>query len=153
MLRGSILLSVAMVAGLPANTVAQDEPTPEETVKMFHEALAAGDSLKALSLLTENVLIYESGGVEVSREEYRSHHLPADIDFASSTERESTLERSDHSGGHAWVLSRSRSTGTFRESEIDSMGTETMLLVHTADGWRIRHIHWSARRAPKQEER
>lgn len=153
MLRGLTLLSVAMAAGFPTDALAQDEPTPEETVRRFHEALAVGDSLKALSLLAEDVVIYESGGVEASRDEYRSHHLLADIEFASSTEREAILDRSGQSGGLAWVLSRSRSTGTFRDSEIDSMGTETMLLVHTADGWRIRHIHWSSRRAPRPEGR
>jgi len=116
-------------------------------VSAFHDALASGDSVTALSLLAEDVLIYESGGVEASREEYRSHHLPADIAFASSTEREVTVERSGRSGDVAWVLSRSTTTGTFREQEINSVGTETMLLGLTPEGWRIRHIHWSSRRA------
>ncbi len=46
-------------------------------LRAFHEGLAARDSVTALSLLAEDVVIYESGGVEASREEYRSHHLPA----------------------------------------------------------------------------
>ena len=58
------------------------------------KALASGDSVTALELLAEDVVIYESGGVEASREEYRSYHLPADMAFASSTEREVTVERS-----------------------------------------------------------
>jgi ketosteroid isomerase-like protein len=153
MFKRLMLLSVVVGAVLPKHALAQDEPTPEATVRMFHEALATGDSVTALSLLTEDAVIYESGGMEASREEYRSHHLSADIEFASSTVPESTLDRSGRSGDIAWVLSRSRTIGTFRDSEIDSMGTETMLLVHTAGGWRIRHIHWSSRRAPRPEGR
>lgn len=152
MVKRLVLLSV-VGAVLAPDALAQDRANPVETVRVFHEALASGDSITALSLLTEDVVIHESGGVEASREEYRSHHLPADMEFASSTVRESSQDRSGRSGDVAWVLSRSRTTGTFRDSEIDSMGTETMLLVHTADGWRIQHIHWSSRRAPKPEGR
>lgn len=148
MVKQTVLLLVVVGGVLAPDALAQGRTNPVETVRQFHEALANGDSITALRLLTEDVVIYESGGVEASREEYRSHHLPADMEFASSTVRESTLDRSGRSGDVAWVLSRSRTTGTFRESEIDSNGTETMLLVHTEDGWRIQHIHWSSRRAP-----
>lgn len=147
----ALLLAVAVVAAVPSQALGQEAPGPEEVVLAFHEALASGDSVTALELLAEDVVIYESGGVEASREEYRSHHLPADMAFASATEREVTLERSGKNGDLAWVLSRSTTTGTFREQEIYSVGTETMLLVLTSAGWRIRHIHWSSRRAPGAE--
>jgi ketosteroid isomerase-like protein len=147
-----LFLAVAVLVAAPSPALGQEAPSPEEVVLAFHEALASGDSATALKLLAEDVVIYESGGVEASREEYRSHHLPADMAFTSSTEREVTVERIGKSGDLAWVLSRSTTTGTFREQEIHSTGTETMLLDLTSDGWRIRHIHWSSRRAPVPEE-
>ncbi len=147
-----VLIAVAVFAAAPLSAMGQEAQGPENVVRAFHEALAAGDSVRALELLAEDVVIYESGGVEASREEYRSHHLPADIAFASSTEREVTLERSGRSADVAWVLSRSTTTGTFREQEINSIGTETILLELTPDGWRIRHIHWSSRRASPPED-
>jgi hypothetical protein len=122
-----LFLAVAVLVAAPSPALGQEAPSPEEVVLAFHEALASGDSATALKLLAEDVVIYESGGVEASREEYRSHHLPADMAFTSSTEREVTVE-------------------------IHSTGTETMLLDLTSDGWRIRHIHWSSRRAPVPEE-
>jgi ketosteroid isomerase-like protein len=147
-----LLLGVAVLAAISSPAFGQEAPSPDDVVRAFHEALAAGDSVTALGLLAEDVVIYESGGVEASREEYRSHHLPADMAFASATEREVTLERSGESGDLAWVLSRSRTTGIFRQRVIGSLGAETMLLVRTSDGWKIRHIHWSARTAPGPEE-
>jgi ketosteroid isomerase-like protein len=147
-----LLLAVAVLAAVPSPAYGQEAPSPEDVVRAFHEALTSGDSPTALGLLAEDVVIYESGGVEASRKEYQSHHLPADMAFASATEREVTLERSGKNGDLAWVLSRSTTTGTFREQEIHSVGTETMLLVLTSAGWRIRHIHWSSRRAPGAEE-
>ena len=37
-------------------------------------------------------------------------------------------------------------TGQMGEREINSQGTETMVLRRSDDGWRIVHIHWSSRR-------
>jgi len=142
-----LILSVTIQAASTSIALGQEGRSFEDVVRAFHEVLASGDSTTALSLLAVDVVIYESGGVEASREEYRSHHLPADMAFASSTEREVTVERSGRSGDVAWVLSRARTTGTFRDSEIDSMGIETMLLVLAPNGWRIQHIHWSFQRA------
>ena len=145
----SAALSLAPAAlGLQALAGQSDpEQAARQTVQAFHAALAAGDSAKALSLLAPDVVIFESGGVEASRDEYRSHHLPADMEFSRSVTREITSERYGSSGDVAWVLTESRSTGTFRGQPIDSRGVGTMLLRRTPEGWRITHIHWSSRRA------
>jgi ketosteroid isomerase-like protein len=95
-----LFLAVAVLAAVPSPALGQEAPSPEEVVLAFHEALASGDSVTALELLAEDVVIYESGGVEASREEYRSHHLPADMAFTSSTEREVTVEQPVNDNRH-----------------------------------------------------
>jgi hypothetical protein len=40
---------------------------------------------------------------------------------------------------------RTHTMGRIGDRDVDSNGVETMVLVHTPDGWRIRHIHWSSR--------
>ena len=145
----TILLLTSAAIGLP--TAAAQVPsaaTPEETVHAFHTALAAGDSATALALLAPDGVIFESGGVEASRDEYRSHHLPADMEFAQAVTREVTSQQSGSGGEVAWVLTESRTVGTFRERPVHSRGVETMLLLRTLEGWRIAHIHWSSRRVP-----
>ncbi len=70
------------VAGAPASGITRRERSDQRRAtgsRGIHEALASGDSVTALELLAEDVVIYESGGVEASREEYRSHHLPPDM--------------------------------------------------------------------------
>src|SRR5687768_11914331 len=52
-------------------------------VSEFHAALSTGDSATALRLLDPDAMVLESGEVE-TRDEYRSHHLAADIEFAKS---------------------------------------------------------------------
>ncbi len=119
---------------------------PGEVVAAFHEALARGDTSGTLSHLDPDVLIFESGGAETSRDEFASSHMGADMAYAAATTRETIDSRTDVSGDVAIVMNRSKTTGTYREREVNSTGTETVVLKRTEGVWRIVHIHWSSRR-------
>lgn len=114
------------------------------TVEAFHAALSRGDTDAALALLSEDVLIFESGGVERSRAQYAAHHLQADAEFSKAVTRTLESRTSGGSGTLAWVTSTEKVAGTFRNSAINSRSIETMLLTKSDAGWRISHIHWSS---------
>ena len=114
-------------------------------VDAFHAALDAGDGDAALALLTPDVIVLEEGGAERSREEYAGHHLPADMAFAGATRNEVARRTAVVEGDMAWVMTEGRTTGQFNDRAVDSLTAETMVLTRGADGWRIRHIHWSSR--------
>ncbi len=139
-----MLLAIASLHG--SRLYAQEASNePAEIVHAFHAAVAAGDSTGALSLLDPAVVIYESGGVERSRAEFQSHHLGIDMAFDQSTDRTVVEQNTVQSGEYAWFTSVSQVRGEFRGREINSRGTETVVLRHTDAGWRIVHIHWSPR--------
>lgn len=138
-------LSLLVLTGTPA--AAEGPRGPKEVVAAFHDALSGGDRAKVTELLASGVIIFESGGAELSREEYASHHLGADMEFAKATKVEVVDRQAGEAGDAAWVLTRSRTTGTFKDRPVDLRGTETMLLRKTPDGWRIVHIHWSSAKA------
>ena len=141
------LLALSLLALTGAPAAAEDPRGPKEVVAGFHDALSGGDRARVTDLLAPDVIIFESGGAELSREEYASHHLGADMEFAKATKVEVVDRQAGEAGDAAWVLTRSRTSGTFREKKVDLNGTETMLLRKTADGWRIVHIHWSSAKA------
>lgn len=133
---------------LPGAVLAQAPPDTaavRAVVEGFGRALAAGDSARALSLLHPEVVIFEGGHAETLAE-YRSAHLASDIEFARSVERETLRDQVVVESETALYLSESTSRGTFRGRPVHSHGTESMLLLRTPDGWRIRHIHWSSRK-------
>ncbi len=138
---------VMLLGWVIAVTPVAAQTTPEQVANRFHALQAEGDSLGSLELLVPDVVIFESGGVERSRAEYRAHHLGVDVQFAAATEREVVEQDAYAEGDIAWVLTRTRVRGTFRGREIDSRGAETMVMRRTPEGWRIVHIHWSSRRA------
>ncbi len=123
---------------------------PAEVVNALHAAMANGDGDAVLAQLASDVVIFESGGAEMSRDEYASHHLGGDLQFAAATDHEILEQSSVISGELAYVLTRSRTTGALRERQIDSLGVETMVLQRRDAGWQIIHVHWSSRRAPEQ---
>lgn len=134
------------VLGFPPRAAAQDAPA--DVVRAFHDAVQRGDTAAAVALLAPDLVVYESGGVETSRDEFARGHLGADMAYAAATERQVTSVRVHERGDVAWVISTSRVTGTFRDRPVDSVGTETMVLERREGAWRIVHIHWSSRRRP-----
>jgi ketosteroid isomerase-like protein len=143
-----LLMAASTVAGEETRALAEnpDSTAVVETVRAFHDALEAQDSVGAMALLSRDALVAESGGLE-TRDEYRSHHLPGDMAFASAVSRTSTLTQLRLVGTTAWVMSNSETKGSYRENAIDSRGVELMVLTKEEGGWKIAAIHWSSRRA------
>jgi ketosteroid isomerase-like protein len=158
--RRLIALAAICFAGSPA-AVAQAPPAPTvnisspsaaeaaSVVDAFHAALRRNDTAAALALLTDDVLIFEGGRVERSKAEYAGHHAPADAAYAAAVT--STLQKrtATADGASAWIASESRATGRYKDKPVDQLTTESIVLRKEADGWRIAHIHWSSRAAPK----
>ena len=117
---------------------------PAATVDAFHKALQQGDARAAAALLSDDALIFESGGAERSKAEYQAAHLPADIEFTQAVKETITSRSGSASGSTAWVASEGRVTGTFHGRPVDRATTETMVLRQTPRGWRITHVHWSS---------
>jgi ketosteroid isomerase-like protein len=120
-----------------------DSAAAAAVVERYHRALAVGDSAGALALLADDAVILESGDVE-SREEYRAHHLPADIAFARAVKGDRSAVRVTVRGDVAWATSTSTSKGQYRGRAINSAGAELVVLARDADGWKISAIHWSS---------
>ncbi len=122
---------------------------PLAVVEAFHQALSAGSASQVERLLDANVLIMEGGNVERSRQEYASHHLPADLKFMSAARYQLQRQSGDAVGDLAWVGSEATLTGSSAGKAIDLISTETLVLKRAVAGWKIVHIHWSSRNAKK----
>ncbi len=160
MSRSSLALALLIAALSVSPVLAQDhthghghvagpmvaEATDAATVvDVFHAALKAGDTAAALALMAPEVMIFEEGGAERSRDEYASHHLGSDAAFAAASEATVARRSGWADGDVAWITSEGRTTGQFNGRAVDRLTTETMVLKRHADGWRIHHIHWSSR--------
>ena len=127
-----------------ASVAGQRMDEPSAIVRSFHEALTSGDRARVLAVLDPAVVIFEQGGAEMSRDEYTSEHLDADIEFSRATSSKVVDQRTQARGKSAWVLTVSETAGSFRGKDVASRNTETMVLEKSARGWRIMHIHWSS---------
>ena len=141
------MLLIALTLGHPAVALAQAPPlSPLEdsvrtTARAFGAALARADSTGALAMLAEDVQIREAGHAE-TKAQYRSGHLRADMAYASAVKSEILADAVTISGDVALYTRRYRTTGRYRDRDIDRTSHESMVLVRTANGWRIRLVHW-----------
>jgi ketosteroid isomerase-like protein len=148
-IRTALAAWLAMVLAMASPASAQDAIAPGAreavaVVDAFHAALKRGDTIEAAALLANDVLIFESGGVERTKAEYATRHLPADAEFAQATSSVLSHRNARSDGTVAWIASEGRTTGEFRGKAINSVSTETMVLSRANSGWRIVHIHWSS---------
>ena len=136
-------------AASPSSCRAADSAAAIRVVGRFHEILSTGDTAGLNALLAPDLKVLEGGTVE-NRQEYLSHHLSEDIEFAKAVNEKRTSNSYVCEGNAAWLVSTSTATGNFKGRPIDSVGAELMILSRTKKGWKIRAIHWSsARRRPR----
>ncbi len=114
-------------------------------VDRFAKALQQGDVQGVRNALAKNVLIYESGGVEASLEEYASHHMGADMKFLAGMETELLSRHEFTEGNMAVVTTLTRMRGMYRGKTVDNRSTETLVLNRIEGQWKIIHVHWSSR--------
>lgn len=139
----AITLAVAAFAVSPSSHGAD----AKDALAAFHAALVAGDRDKALGILAPEVMIYESGYVERSRDEYAGHHLGGDMEFAKTSTRKVLKQNERLVGDTAIIWQETETTGTSRGKPVHAIGTETAVLEKKAGAWAIVHIHWSSRKA------
>ena len=127
---GTVLppLLLALAFATPCLAAEAEAGGPEACVARFYAALEAGDRPGALAELAAEVVIFEQGGAESSREEYASHHLEADMNYLRATESRIVDRRAGGDGGTAWVLTRFETSGTFKGKPVATSGTKTMVL-------------------------
>jgi len=129
--------------------VATDSAAVARVAKAFDQILETGDTTGLNALLAPDLRVLEGGSVE-TRQEYLSHHLFDDIEFARAVKQERTSFHYSCEGSVAWLFSTSTAVGSFRGREINNDGAELMILSRTQRGWQIRAVHWSSARRPSR---
>jgi ketosteroid isomerase-like protein len=144
-----LALAIAALCVAATSARAQEPATPDEAeiraaVLGFKAALAAGDSTAAIGYLHPDLVVYEAGHAE-SLSEYRSGHLGADMEYAAAVATQPIEQGLIVREGMAMWVSEGESKGEFRGRQVESHGTETIVLIPTDAGWKILHVHWSSR--------
>mgnify|MGYP002629635786 CR=1 FL=1 len=142
--------AIALVLACPARSAAQtaaDAASVEAWLKGYDAAFMAKDLAKLATFYHPDVTIYEGTGINNGWADYRDRHLGPELKAFENlqfghTETKVTMMPG---GESAYATSRYTIKAKMGERELDSEGLETLVLVKTADGWKIRHSHTSSR--------
>ncbi|AAV82071.1 MULTISPECIES: YybH family protein [Idiomarina] len=141
-----LLVSVFMVSVMFISAPSSAEKLSEPTAVLdaFRTALTEGDTEVVRDVLSNDVFIFEGGGVERSLAEYSAHHLKSDIKFSQAVPSQ-LLERTvQEADGLAVITSRYSVSGEYNGREVDLTMNETVTVSNTTEsGWKIIRIHWS----------
>ena len=119
--------------------------TPGQALASFYDALATGNKTAAMAVLADDVLIFESGHVERSKNQYVESHLADDMDFAKTTHRSLIRQTEKGTAGFAIIESETETSGTYQGKKVHFFGTETAVLTQSGERWLLQHVHWSSR--------
>ena len=126
-----------------ASVVAADVSTPVGVMQAFQAAMKVGDAVAVKRLLAPDLLVFEGGAAERSRDEYASHHLGADMAFLKTSTADILKRSSGGNDQEAWLTTESRIRGKSSEGKrLDIASTETALMRKSGAGWQIVHLHW-----------
>jgi ketosteroid isomerase-like protein len=144
----ALLAATGAAAQSVARTATTATPTSvaevQNTVMSFAEAVARGDSTTALTFIHPDLVVFQDGESE-TLDVYRGRHLAADLAMMAAVRPQTLSEQLMVVGETALYTRQYRLRGTFRGKAMDTTGTETLLLVSTPRGWKVRHIHWSTK--------
>jgi ketosteroid isomerase-like protein len=152
-----ILSAVTLLFAFPLLAFAQapsgDATAIETWLKGYDAAFMAKDLNRLAAFYHPDVTIYEGAGVNNGWADYRDRHLGPELkafenlEFAHSGTKVTVLP----GGESAYAISRYTIKAKMGERMLDNEGLETLLLIKTAEGWKIRHSHTSGRaRRPAQ---
>ena len=146
------LLTVTLLLALPSIAHAQvgassDAASVEAWLKGYDAAFLAKDLDRLATFYHPDVTIFEGTGINNGWADYRDRHLGPELKAFSNlqfahTETKVTLMPG---GQSAYATSRYTIKAKMGERDLDSEGLETLMLVRTPDGWKIRHSHTSSR--------
>jgi len=124
--------------------VASSPQTPAGFADAFHEAMRTRNRALVLSMLAPDLVVFETGYLEATRDEYARDSLNDDIKFASAMEYRVLSRGVIGSGENMSVLTKASVHGMFGDRRVDLVQSETMILRRTKMAWEIVHLHWSA---------
>jgi uncharacterized protein YcnI len=144
---------VTKLAEASAQAGGSDAAAIEAWLKGYDAAFVAKDLAKLATFYHPDVTIYEGAGINNGWVDYRDRHLGLELkafenlEFSHSETKVTLMP----GGASAYATSRYSIKAKMGERQLDSEGLETLMLVKTPDGWKIRHSHTSSRaRQPAQ---
>jgi ketosteroid isomerase-like protein len=136
---------VLSVACLSCRQPANDEAGVRAALESFYAAMKAGDTAAAMALVAPGAVFLEGGKLE-TRDEYEKNHLPADIGFEKQVSGTRGPLNININRDTAWVIATTDYDGTFEDAPVSFTSAQLAVLTRESGSWRIRSIHWSARR-------
>ena len=116
---------------------------PEAASQVLRGAMTAGEPGPVAAILAPDVIVYQDGREDRTRDAYVARSLADDLAFFRAYFAEVISQDVREDSESAWVTTRTRYIGKTVDQGASFIGTETLVLRRIGGSWQIVHIHRS----------
>ncbi len=138
------------IVGGPSSGHQHPEPSDANMIAFwrgFQDALFNHDFDTVAASFAADAIIFEGGVAEENLDSFLEHHLRPEMPMLATISP--SLVRQDYmrAGDIGWITTVMKWESERDGKTVTTSSTETLNLQFVHDGWKIKHVHWSNRRA------
>lgn len=137
---------------MPRKNSGHEHPRPSDANMIsfwrgYQDALFNDDFDTVAASFAADAIIFEGGVAEENLGSFLEHHLRPEMPMLASISP--SLVRQDYmrAGNVGWITTVMKWDSRRDGKTVTTSSTETLNLQFVHDGWKIKHVHWSNRRA------
>ena len=158
---GLLAAVMLVVAAQSAVAAAPEDGEIRKVLAEYQAAMQARSVEKLASVVTDDLLILEGTHKNDGWADYRDNHIgPEMAEWKEFKAAGLMIARLEVGGSLAYVVQEATYTIVAADGPVVMLGAETFVLGKTNKGWKIKHVHMSAKRlgsakpaAPKDEKK
>lgn len=140
------VLTVVVVAAA-AFAAASDEAEVRKVLADYRTAMEARSVEKLGEVVSDGLLVLEGTYKNDGWADYRDHHIgPEMAEWKEFKVAEPKLTKLEVGADLAYAVQEATYTIVDAKGPVVMLGAETVVLAKEAKGWKIRHLHLSAKR-------
>lgn len=142
------LVSLLLLPVLAVSAFAVDETGAVRSVLRAYQAAMEARSVDALGKVVDpDLLVLEGTHKNVGWKDYRDNHIgPEMAEWKSFQVADPRLVSLEVDGGMAYAVQEATYTIVMEGKTVSMAGAETFVLRKGKDGWRVKHVHFSAKK-------
>lgn len=141
------LSGIMAVLALTAHAASPEESAVRKVLADYQAAMEARSVEKLAAVVTDDLLILEGTHKNDGWADYRDKHIgPEMAEWKEFKVASLVVSRLEAGGSLAYAVQEATFTIVAAEGPVVMLGAETFVLGNTGKGWRIKHVHMSAKR-------
>lgn len=146
----TVFVGLFLLLGVSPAISSDPEPSDASMISFwreFREALFSDDFDTVAASFAADAIVFESGAAEKDLGSYLEHHLKPEMPMLATISPSLVGQDYMRAGDVGWIMTVTKWDSEREGKTVTTSSAETLVLQFEHGGWKIKHVHWSNRRA------